>query len=71
MDTAEDDVLASMSFPKEHRAKIHSTDALDKLRVVGRTLSRLPYAGGIFGPSFGLRARPAGGFSDQALTKRV
>jgi transposase-like protein len=30
MDEAEDDVLAHMSFPKEHWAQIHSTDALDK-----------------------------------------
>ncbi len=71
MDTAEDDVLAFMSYPKEHRAKLHSTDALDKPRVAGNALSRRPYAGGIFGPPFGLRTRSTGDFSDQALTKRV
>jgi hypothetical protein len=31
MDSAEADVLAFMAFPKEHRAKIHSTDEIDKL----------------------------------------
>ena len=31
MDTAEEDVLAFMSYPKEHRAKIHSTNPLERL----------------------------------------
>jgi hypothetical protein len=30
LDEAEEDVLAYMAFPKEHRAKIHSTDEIDK-----------------------------------------
>jgi transposase-like protein len=30
MDEAEHDVLAYMTFPKEHRAKLHSTDEMDK-----------------------------------------
>jgi transposase-like protein len=30
MDAAEPDVLAYMTFPKEHRAKLHSTDKIDK-----------------------------------------
>ncbi len=30
LDEAEADVLAYMTFPKEHRAKIHSTDEIDK-----------------------------------------
>jgi transposase-like protein len=30
LDAAEEDVLAYMTFPKEHRAKLHSTDAIDK-----------------------------------------
>jgi len=30
MDQAEPDVLAFMSFPKDHRPKIHSTDEIDK-----------------------------------------
>ena len=31
LDEAEQDVLAYMSFPKEHRAKIHSTNPLERL----------------------------------------
>jgi transposase-like protein len=31
MDEAEADVLAFMSFPKDHRAKIHSTNPLERL----------------------------------------
>jgi putative transposase len=31
MDDAEDDVLAFMSFPKDHRAKIHSTNPIERL----------------------------------------
>ena len=31
LDVAEEDVLAFMSFPKEHRAKIHSTNPLERL----------------------------------------
>jgi transposase-like protein len=31
MDEAEADVLAFMTFPKEHRAKIHSTNPLERL----------------------------------------
>ena len=30
IDDTETDVLAYMSFPKDHRAKIHSTDEVDK-----------------------------------------
>lgn len=30
MDEAENDVLAYMTFPKQHRAKLHSTDEIDK-----------------------------------------
>src|SRR6187401_850385 len=30
MDEAEDDVLAYMTFPAQHRAKLHSTDVFDK-----------------------------------------
>ena len=30
MDGAEEDVLAYMSFPPQHRAKLHSTDMIDK-----------------------------------------
>jgi putative transposase len=31
MDEAEDDVLAHLSFPREHRTKIHSTNPLERL----------------------------------------
>lgn len=31
LDAAEDDVLAFMTFPKEHRAKIHSTNPIERL----------------------------------------
>ena len=31
MDSAEEDVLAFMSYPKEHRAKVHSTNPLERL----------------------------------------
>jgi transposase-like protein len=33
MDAAETDVLAFMSFPKDHRAKIHSTNPLERLNA--------------------------------------
>jgi transposase-like protein len=33
MDEAEADVLAYMNFPVQHRAKLHSTDEIDKLPV--------------------------------------
>ena len=31
MDEAQHDVLAYMSFPKEHRAKLHSTNPLERV----------------------------------------
>ena len=31
MDDAKDDVLAYMSFPKEHRTKLHSTNLMERL----------------------------------------
>ncbi|THK35597.1 IS256 family transposase, partial [Ensifer sp. MPMI2T] len=31
MDDAEEDVLAYMTFPKEHRAKLHSTNPIERL----------------------------------------
>ena len=31
LDEAEQDVLAFMTFPKEHRAKIHSTNPIERL----------------------------------------
>ena len=43
IDESETDVLAHMDFPAQHRAKIHSTDALDKPRVAGAPSSRSLY----------------------------
>ena len=31
MDDAEPEVLADMTFPKEHRAKLHSTNPIERL----------------------------------------
>jgi transposase-like protein len=31
MDEAEEDVLADMDFPHEHRAKVHSTNPIERL----------------------------------------
>ena len=47
MDEAEHDVLAYMTFPREHRARLHSTDEMDK---------RIRVSGGILG----MRRRPRG-----------
>ena len=47
MDEAEDDVLAYMTFPAQHRAKLHSTNVIDKTLVA---------SGGILP----LRGRPRG-----------
>ncbi len=33
MDDAETDVLAYMTFPKEHRTKLHSTHPIERLNV--------------------------------------
>jgi putative transposase len=33
MDEAEDEVLAFMSFPRAHRAQIHSTNPLERLNA--------------------------------------
>ncbi len=37
MDAAEPDVLAYMTFPKEHRAKLHSTNPIVMLSAVPET----------------------------------
>ena len=47
MDEAEPDVLAYMTFPQQHRAKLHSTDEIDKRHCD-------------FGDTLGLRRRPHG-----------
>ena len=33
MDAAEEDVLAYMTFPREHRQKLHSTNPLERLHA--------------------------------------
>ena len=72
MDDAEADVLAYMGFPVQHRAKLHSTDALDKPRIpVERLLPCQPFCLLVSTPSLDGRAWPCRGFSDQALTNRV
>jgi putative transposase len=43
MDEAEEDVLAFMAFPREHRAKIHSTNPLE--RVNGEVKRRTDVVG--------------------------
>ena len=45
LDEAEEDVLAYMNFPKEHRAKIHSTNRLER---VGGEIKRRTEVVGIF-----------------------
>ncbi len=44
MDDAEEDVLAYMTFPKEHRAKLHSTNPIARLNgeIKRRTEVELP-----------------------------
>ena len=72
MDDAEADVLAFTTFPKEHRGKIHSTDALDK-----RDLAAVPsappecYRACTAVLSLGDRSRFGFVFSDHALTNRL
>ncbi|WP_299908191.1 transposase, partial [uncultured Paracoccus sp.] len=45
MDDAEHDLLAYMSFPKEHRAKLHSTNPIERLNG---EIKRRTDVGGIF-----------------------
>ena len=45
MDEAENDVLAHITFPKEHRTKIHSTNPLERLNG---EIKRRTDVGGIF-----------------------
>jgi transposase-like protein len=35
MDDSEDDVLAYMAFPPQHRTKLHSTNPLERLNKMG------------------------------------
>jgi putative transposase len=41
LDQAESDVLAYMTFPAQHRAKLHSTDGIDKRFLSGRDITPL------------------------------
>ena len=43
MDAAENDVLAFMNYPKEHRAKIHSTNPVE--RINGEIKRRIDVVG--------------------------
>ena len=45
MDDAEHDLLGYMSFPKEHRAKLHSTNPIERLNG---EIKRRTDVGGIF-----------------------
>jgi transposase-like protein len=40
MDGAEPDVVAYMTFPKERRAKFHSTDPIERLNVSDASIPR-------------------------------
>jgi transposase-like protein len=71
MDDAEADVLAFTTFPKEHRGKIHSTDALDKRDLVGSSVRPGCYRACTAVLSLGDRARFGFGFSDHALANRA
>jgi len=59
MDTAEEDVLASMTFPAQHRAKLHRTNPIERLNseikrrtdVVGVGLEILPLEGFLILPT--------------------
>ncbi|MGO8315987.1 transposase, partial [Rhizobium ruizarguesonis] len=45
MDYAEEDVLAYMTFPKEHRARLHSTNPIERLN--GESKRRIGVVGGL------------------------
>jgi transposase-like protein len=55
MDDAEHDVLAYMTFPKEHRAKLHSTNPIERLN--GEIKRRTEVVGMLASPPFGSRTR--------------
>ena len=45
MDSADEDVLAYMTFPQQHRTKLHSTNPIERLNG---EIKRRTDAGGIF-----------------------
>ena len=56
LDEAETDVLAYMAFPPAHRAKLHSTNPLERLN--GEIKRRTEVVGMLASPAFGSRTRP-------------
>jgi putative transposase len=70
MDAAEEDVLAFMSFPREHRAKLHSTNPIERLNG---EIKRRTDVVGIF-PNDAAVVRPVGALlleqSDEWATQR-
>jgi len=65
MDDAEHDVLAYMTFPREHRTKLHSTDEMDKRLLRGR--GRMQVARATSWRRAALRLRAPPGCLTQAL----
>lgn len=64
MDVAEADVLAFMSFPKAHRARIHSTSLLERLNA---EIKRRTNVVGIF-PNAGVVTRLVGAHCSNGTT---
>ena len=56
LDEAETDVLAYMTFPAAHRAKLHSTNPLERLD--GEIKRRTEVVGMLASPAFGSPTRP-------------
>ena len=67
LDAAEEDVLAYMAFPKEHRAKLHSTNPLE--RVNGEIKRRTQVVGLADFPE--LRSRSCSLPNEAAITRLV
>ena len=59
MDEAEADVLAYMGFPVQHRAKLHSTDEMDKLKFSVRPRFSVRSRSAVFLPRPGSQPRRA------------
>ena len=65
MDEAEHDVLAYMTFPREHRTKFHTTDEMDKRFLRGR--GRMAGARATLWRRVALRLKASPGCLTQAL----